>query len=134
MGVHFYISPFQGLLFFYYLNLRAMPWAIIFYPFGACYRLGNELIIIGNSAYSVVEKVQKFLGKEQTEKVIERVGTIPEGVFFAQEYSPRILTENGKILAIEFLRKTGGGGGGPAVEYKDKKQILKDQIKIQLRK
>lgn len=65
----------------------------------------RELIIIGSHAYSVVEKVQKFLGKTQTEKVVERVGSIPEGIFFAEEYSPRVLTENGKILAIEFLQK-----------------------------
>ncbi|TFG02664.1 MAG: hypothetical protein EU539_12900 [Promethearchaeota archaeon] len=91
----------------------------------------RELIIIGNHAYSVVEKVQTFLGKKQIEKVIEEVGSIPEGIFFAEGYSPRVLSENGKILAIEFLKRSGGGEAGPA-EYKDKKEILKDQIKAQL--
>ncbi|MBD3255181.1 MAG: hypothetical protein GF383_08810 [Candidatus Lokiarchaeota archaeon] len=92
----------------------------------------RELIIIGNHAYSVVEKVQSFLGKKQTEKVIERVGSIPEGVFFAEGYSPRVLSENGKIVAIEFLRREGDGSGQPKVEHKDKKDILKEQIKMQL--
>ncbi|MFX1453296.1 MAG: hypothetical protein ACFFCM_20850, partial [Promethearchaeota archaeon] len=64
----------------------------------------RELIIIGNHAYSVVEKVTTFLGKKQVEKKIEEVGSIPEGVFFAEGYSPRVLSENGKIVAIEFLK------------------------------
>lgn len=83
----------------------------------------RELIIIGNQAYSIVEKVQTFLGKKQVEKVMEKVGSIPEGVFFAIDYSPRILTENGKILVIEFLKKTG---------KESKSSSLKDQIKAQL--
>ena len=96
----------------------------------------RELIIIGNSAYSVVEKVQSFLGKTKVEKVIERVGSIPEGVFFAEEYSPRVLSEDGKILAIEFLKRIEGGKAKPATSKpatpQDKRKILKDQIKIQL--
>ncbi|MGV9172574.1 MAG: hypothetical protein ACOC44_11560 [Promethearchaeia archaeon] len=91
----------------------------------------RELIIIGNHAYSVVEKTQTFLGKKQTEKEIERVGSIPEGVFFAQDYSPRVLSEGGKILAIEFLKRS-GGQTKPA-ESKSKKDILKSQIDSQLK-
>ena len=91
----------------------------------------REMIIIGNHAYSVVEKVKTFLGEKQVEKAIEEIGTIPEGIFFAQNYSPRILSESGKILAIEFLKRIGPGTDQP-VEFKDKKQILKNQIKMQL--
>jgi len=91
----------------------------------------RELIIIGNHAYSVVEKVQTFLGKKHIERVMDKVGSIPEGIFFAEDYSPRVLSENGKIIAIEFLRRIGKGAAAPT-EFKDKKQILKDQIKSQL--
>lgn len=91
----------------------------------------RELIIIGDHAYSVVEKVQNFLGKKEVTKEISRVGAIPEGVFFAEDYSPRILSENGKILAIEFLKRI-SGPMDTRVEYKSKKEILKDQIKTQL--
>jgi hypothetical protein len=91
----------------------------------------RELIIIGDHAYSVVEKVQNFLGKKEVTKEISRVGAIPEGVFFAEDYSPRVLSENGKILAIEFLKRVGGPMDAK-VEYKSKKEILKDQIKTQL--
>ena len=92
----------------------------------------RELIIIGNHAYAVVEKVQTFLGKKQIQKAIEEVGSIPEGVFFAEGYSPRVLSENGKILAIEFLKHTAEVRKAP-IEVKDKRKILKDQIKEQLR-
>ena len=88
----------------------------------------RELIIIGNYAYSVVEKVQSFLGKKQSEKVIEKIGSIPEGIFFAEDYSPRILSENGKIVAIEFLKQKEGVSKTPA----KKKNVLQDQIKKQL--
>lgn len=93
----------------------------------------RELIIIGSQAYSIVEKVQTFLGKKKVEKVIERVGSIPEGVFFAEDYSPRVLSEEGKILSIEFLKKA---GSAPAATSKptDKRKILKDQISSQLGK
>jgi len=91
----------------------------------------REMIIIGNHAYSVVEKKKIFLGEEHIEKAIEEIGTIPEGIFFAANYSPRVLSESGKILAIEFLKRVGGGSNQP-VKFKDKKQILKNQIKAQL--
>jgi hypothetical protein len=91
----------------------------------------RELIIIGNQAYSVVEKVQTFLGEKKVSKEISKVGAIPEGVFFAEDYSPRILSEDGKILAIEFLKRIGGAVDAK-IEYKSKKEILKDQIKSQL--
>lgn len=90
----------------------------------------RELIIIGNHAYSVVEKVQQFLGEKQVTKEISKVGAIPEGIFFAADYSPRILSENGKIIAIEFLKRV-GTKSKPA-EVKSKRELLKEQIKEQL--
>ena len=90
----------------------------------------RELIIIGNHAYSVVEKVQQFLGKKQVTKEISKVGAIPEGIFFAEGYSPRVLSEGGKVLAIEFLKRT--GKPTKPVQAKNKREILKEQIKEQL--
>ena len=88
----------------------------------------REMIIIGSQTYAVIEKVQTFLGKKQTEKVIERISSVPEGVFFAEGYTPRILSENGKVLAIEFLKKLNGSTNNPS----EKKNLLKEQIKQQL--
>ncbi len=90
----------------------------------------RELIIIGNQAYSVVEKVQQFLGKKEVTKEMSKVGSIPEGIFFAEDYSPRILSENGKIIAIEFLKRA--GEPIKPVQSKNKREILKEQIKEQL--
>lgn len=90
----------------------------------------RELIIIGNQAYSVVEKVQQFLGKKEVTKEISKVGSIPEGIFFAEDYSPRILSENGKIIAIEFLKRA--GVPIKPVQSKNKREILKEQINEQL--
>ena len=90
----------------------------------------RELIIIGNHAYSVVEKVQQFLGEKTVSKEISKVGAIPEGIFFAESYAPRILSENGKILAIEFLKRT--GQAIKPIEGKSKRELLKNQIKEQL--
>jgi len=92
----------------------------------------RELLIIGNHAYSLVEKKQTFLGETTSEKVLEKVGTIPEGVFFAEDYAPRILSEGGNIVAIEFLRRK--GKTSPKTEQKEKRDVLKDQIKSQLEK
>jgi len=90
----------------------------------------RELIIIGNQAYSVVEKIQQFLGKKEVTKEISKVGSIPEGIFFAEDYSPRILSENGKIIAIEFLKRA--DVPIKPVQSKNKREILKEQIKEQL--
>ena len=64
----------------------------------------REMIIIGNQAYSIVEKKVTFLGTEKVEKVMERIGSLPEGIFFAKGYAPRVLCENQKVLAIEFMK------------------------------
>ena len=90
----------------------------------------RELIIIGNHAYSVVEKIQQFLGKKQVSKEISKVGNIPEGIFFAEKYAPRILSEDGKILAVEFLKRT--DQSDIKVDVKTKREQLKNQIKRQL--
>ncbi|MFX1500852.1 MAG: hypothetical protein ACFFDH_07810 [Promethearchaeota archaeon] len=90
----------------------------------------RELIIIGNQAYSIVEKVQQFLGEKQVTKEISKVGAIPEGVFFAADYAPRILSENGKIIAIEFLKRI--DAKSKPVQPKSKRELLKEQIKEQL--
>ncbi|MHA1847141.1 MAG: hypothetical protein ACTSYS_08795 [Promethearchaeota archaeon] len=85
----------------------------------------REMVIIGNSAYSISVKEQTFLGKKKVEKTLEPIGSLPEGVFFADGYAPRVLVENGIVLAIEFLKKE-------ASEYtneKVQKTSLKEHLK-----
>ncbi|MHA1340946.1 MAG: hypothetical protein ACTSRZ_13400 [Promethearchaeota archaeon] len=90
----------------------------------------REMIIIGNSAYSIVEKKVSFLGQEKVEKVMERIGSLPEGVFFAKGYAPRVLCENQKVLAIEFLKakkssKPSGSKQKLKIEAKDPNELMK---------
>ncbi|MHA1727953.1 MAG: hypothetical protein ACTSWY_04400 [Promethearchaeota archaeon] len=65
----------------------------------------REMVIIGNQAFSIIEKKVSFLGTTKFEKSMEKISSLPEGVFFAKGYAPRVLCENQKILAIEFLKK-----------------------------
>lgn len=90
----------------------------------------REMIIIGNQAFSIVEKKVSFLGNEKVEKVMEKIGTLPEGVFFAKGYAPRVLCEDQKVLAIEFLKSKDGAAPSQAkkklkVDSKDPKDLAK---------
>jgi len=64
----------------------------------------REMVIMGKTAYSVSEKVQIFLGKKQVEHILEPISSLPEGIFLAEGYTPRILVEGKTIIAIEFLK------------------------------
>ncbi len=68
----------------------------------------REMVIIGSQTFSIVEKATMFLGQRVVKKAMEPIGSLPEGVFFAEGYAPRVLCENGKVLAIEFLKKVKG--------------------------
>lgn len=65
----------------------------------------REMVIMGNTAYSVSEKVQVFLGKKQIEHILEPISSLPEGIFFAEGYTPRILVEGKTVIAVEFLKR-----------------------------
>jgi len=68
----------------------------------------RELVIIGHDCYAVSEKSVRFLGEERVERQLERMTStsMPEGVFFAEEYTPRIIVEEGKVVAIEFWKES----------------------------
>jgi hypothetical protein len=67
----------------------------------------RELVIIGHDCYAVSEKSVRFLGEERVERQLERITTMPEGIFFAEEYTPRIVVEEGQVMAIEFWKEAG---------------------------
>ncbi len=66
----------------------------------------RELVIIGQEVFTSVDRTVTFLGKSQTTCQLERTRTIPDGPFFGGEYTPRILVEDGRVLATEFLKKS----------------------------
>ncbi|MHA1229465.1 MAG: hypothetical protein ACTSRP_02850 [Candidatus Helarchaeota archaeon] len=65
----------------------------------------REGIIIPPDYYAVIEKKAMIMGKETTKTEIEKTEGLPEGFIFSPEYTPRILIEKGKVIAIEILKK-----------------------------
>ncbi len=66
----------------------------------------RELVIIGQEVFTSVDRTVTFLGKSQTSSQLERTRTLPDGPFFGGDYTPRILVEDGRVLATEFLKKS----------------------------
>ena len=65
----------------------------------------REMIIVGKQAWSVTEKIQSFLGQKKVEKIIDKIESLEDGIFLGEDYTPRLLCLNGKIKAIELLKK-----------------------------
>ncbi len=65
----------------------------------------REMVIIGDKSYSQTEKVQNVFGKKQIKRELEEIDSLPEGVFLAEGYVPRVLVHNQTVIAVEFLRK-----------------------------
>lgn len=65
----------------------------------------REMVIIGDKTYSETEKVQNFFGKKQVKRELEEIDNLPEGVFFAEGYVPRVLVHDQIVIAVEFLKK-----------------------------
>lgn len=65
----------------------------------------REMVIVGDKSYVVTEKKQPFLGQVSIERVLEPIASLPEGIFFAEGYVPRVLVKNQIVIAIEFLKK-----------------------------
>ncbi|MFX1566626.1 MAG: hypothetical protein ACFFCH_11620 [Promethearchaeota archaeon] len=66
----------------------------------------RELVIIGQEVFTSVDRTVTLLGKTQTTSQLERTRTLPDGPFFGGDYTPRILVEDGRVLATEFLKKS----------------------------
>jgi len=65
----------------------------------------REGIIIPPDYYAVIEKKTTIMGKESVKREIEKAENLPQGFIFSPDYTPRILIENGKVVAIEILKK-----------------------------
>ncbi|MHA1409218.1 MAG: hypothetical protein ACTSQY_02655 [Candidatus Odinarchaeia archaeon] len=91
----------------------------------------RELVIVGSEVFTMVEQTTQFLGKKQMAKKLERapMGTVPEGVFLAEDYTPRVIVDNGNVMAIEFLKQA------KAIDIPDdseKASSLKNEMKYHL--
>lgn len=65
----------------------------------------REGVVIPPVFYAVTEKKVMVLGKEVIKKDIEKASGLPEGFIFSADYTPRLLIKNGKVIAIEILKK-----------------------------
>jgi hypothetical protein len=67
----------------------------------------REMIVIGNQAFSIAEKKAGFFEQSEGGTFLEEYGFLPDGLIFAKGFAHRLLCEDKKILAIEFLKKVG---------------------------
>jgi hypothetical protein len=65
----------------------------------------RELIVIGHNMFAVSVSKTRVFGKEKVEYKVGKVtNPIEDGIFLAEEYTPRVIIENGRVLAVEFLK------------------------------
>ncbi|MHA1379590.1 MAG: hypothetical protein ACTSRG_14550 [Candidatus Helarchaeota archaeon] len=65
----------------------------------------REGVVIPPVFYAVTEKKVMVLGKEVIKKDIEKASGLPEGFIFSEDYTPRLLIKEGKVIAVEILKK-----------------------------
>ncbi|MHA1145118.1 MAG: hypothetical protein ACTSRW_10305 [Candidatus Helarchaeota archaeon] len=80
----------------------------------------REMICIGPYVFSQIEQKKTFLGQEQVSHAFELMESLPEGEFLAKGYLPRLIINEGRILAIELLKTP---------EMEDSTQIASFKIK-----
>jgi hypothetical protein len=83
----------------------------------------RELIVIGHDMFAVSVSKTRVFGKEKTEYKVGRVtNPLEDGIFLAEGYTPRVIIENSRVLAVEFLKTSVQPKG--KVEYE--KPVAKD--------
>lgn len=65
----------------------------------------REFVLVGFDAFAITEEATSLLGKRTVTQRLQRIDNLPEGVLFAQGYTPRIVIQNGQVLAVEFLKQ-----------------------------
>jgi len=76
----------------------------------------RELIVIGHDIFAVSVSKTRVFGKEKTEYKVGKVtNPLEDGIFLAEGYTPRVIIENGRVLAVEFLKTSAQPKG--KVEY-----------------
>ena len=65
----------------------------------------REAIILGQDFYGVVKSVAKVLGKEVVNTEIQITTELPDGSLFNNAYGLRFLIKDGKVAAIEILKR-----------------------------
>jgi hypothetical protein len=67
----------------------------------------RELIVIGHDMFAVSVSRTRVFGKEKVEHKVGKVtNPLEDGIFLGSEYTPRVIIENGRVLAVEFLKES----------------------------
>lgn len=61
--------------------------------------------ILGHKTFTESLELAKVVSRDGTP--VGPPGTLPEGIFFAKGTTPRILVENGRMVAVELLQEIG---------------------------
>jgi hypothetical protein len=64
----------------------------------------SELVLIGHTMYTLSQDLARFLKNYQTEAKMMKLGPLPEGLFFVEGYTSRLIIKNGRLQALEFLK------------------------------
>lgn len=69
------------------------------------YLYEREMILINTSLYTKQKSLLSFLPNRSMEEQITKIGNIPDGAFFFQDYTPRLFIRKGRVNAVELFRK-----------------------------
>lgn len=88
----------------------------------------RELIVIGHDMFAVSVSKTRVFGKEKVEHKVGKVpNSIEDGIFLAEEYTPRVIIENGRVLAVEFLKAAPQGQKKSEREKPSAKEVLPEE-------
>ncbi len=65
----------------------------------------REAVIIPPILYAIAETKTSVMGKEVVKSSVEKAEGLEDGFMFSDEYTPRLHVKDGKIEAIEILKK-----------------------------
>ncbi|MHA1821584.1 MAG: hypothetical protein ACTSU2_11485 [Promethearchaeota archaeon] len=63
----------------------------------------RHMSIINASAYTETEIVEKFITEQKSRKTLMKLGELPNGLFFLEDVSSRILIKRGKVLGLDIM-------------------------------
>ncbi|WXG42619.1 MAG: hypothetical protein WED04_00685 [Promethearchaeati archaeon SRVP18_Atabeyarchaeia-1] len=87
----------------------------------------RELIVIGHDMFAVSVSRTRVFGKEKVERKVGKVtNPLEDGIFLAEEYTPRVIIENGRVLAVEFLK-----GASQTQKKAERERLAQKEVSIE---
>jgi hypothetical protein len=63
----------------------------------------RHMSVIANGVYVEENEVEKFINDNIQKKQLKKIGTLPNGFFFLEDMSTRIVIKRGKVELIDFM-------------------------------